>query len=307
MTQNVTGQTFGVKNLDALAIGRTPIYPIVTEPVNPTSSIVNYPLYQLWFNSNTDEGWILESFSTLGGIFTANWSKFGHGDLGLETLTGNTGGAVGVDSNYNINTIGATPYTVTGNPSTHTLSWSDNGTIAYQYTANTGVAVPSANNLNIFGATVAAGSTPVYTTGSGSTITTNVQITQALAASDATKIGLGNFYNANFTVDSNGFVQLLPFKITFITHADSPYTVLDTDGYIAADATAGTIEIKLPNAPATSRVIIIKDQKGKSSTNNITVTTIGSVVTVDGETSYLIASNYAAISLIFDGTSYEVF
>lgn len=39
-----------------------------------------------------------------------------------ETLTGNTGGAVGPDAAFNINLLGATLYTVDGNPGTNTLT-----------------------------------------------------------------------------------------------------------------------------------------------------------------------------------------
>ncbi len=64
------------------------------------------------------------------------------------------------------------------------------------------------NTINILGAVVAAGSTPVATSASGNTVTTNVQISQAIAATDATKIGLAAFNSAQFTVDANGFVSL---------------------------------------------------------------------------------------------------
>lgn len=80
--------------------------------------------------------------------------------------------------------------------------------IPTEFDANSGSAVPVLNVLNIFGAVVAAGTNPVRTIGSGNTITTNVQISQAIAATDATKIGLANFNSAQFTVDANGFVSL---------------------------------------------------------------------------------------------------
>lgn len=77
-------------------------------------------------------------------------------------------------------------------------------------TGNTGGALsPTAGNWNIFGATVAAGTSPVATAGAVSTLTVNVQISQALAATDATKIGLSNFNSSHFSVDANGFVSLV--------------------------------------------------------------------------------------------------
>ena len=85
----------------------------------------------------------------------------------LDTLTGNTGGPVSPDGLGNINILGAAPYTVTGNPGTFTLTITDDGTVAYTYTADTGSATPAANNLNILG-DATQGS---VTSGAGSTIT----------------------------------------------------------------------------------------------------------------------------------------
>lgn len=76
-------------------------------------------------------------------------------------------------------------------------------------TGNSGGALsPTAGNWNIYGASVAAGTTPVATSGAVSTLTVNVQRSQAIAAADATKVGLSNFDSAAFDVDVNGFVQL---------------------------------------------------------------------------------------------------
>jgi hypothetical protein len=70
--------------------------------------------------------------------------------------------------------------------------------------------VPSSSAITINGATVAAGTNPVRTDGTGaSTMAVEVQISQALAATDATKIGLANFNSAQFSCDANGFVSLV--------------------------------------------------------------------------------------------------
>ncbi len=83
------------------------------------------------------------------------------------------------------------------------------GSVPIQFTANDAtVATPAGGNINIFAARVAAGTSPASTTAAGSTLTVNVQTAQALAATDATKVGLSNFDSAAFDVDANGFVQL---------------------------------------------------------------------------------------------------
>lgn len=79
--------------------------------------------------------------------------------------------------------------------------------VATEYDANTGSAVPIANVLEILGTTQAAGTSPVHTTGSGNTITTIVQLSQANAASSTTRAGLASFDSASFSVDANGFVS----------------------------------------------------------------------------------------------------
>jgi hypothetical protein len=178
-------------------------------------------------------------------------------------------------------------------------------------TGNSGGALsPTAGNWNIFGASVAAGTTPVTTVGSGSTLTVDVQTSQAIASTNATNIGLAAFNSAQFTVDANGFVTITnftPFAYTQINHASSPYTVLATDYYISADPTAGTISILLPNAPTLYRRFVIKDRTGTASTNNISVTTVGGAVTIDGQTTYTLAGNYSAIELLWNGTTYEIY
>ena len=95
--------------------------------------------------------------------------------------------------------------------------------------------------------------------------------------------------------------------ITSVTHGASPYTVLAADEFIAAQTSGGVITIKLPNAPTTGRVIHIKDSNGAAAASNISVTTVGGTVTIDGITTYTMSSNYQAISVIFDGSNYEIF
>lgn len=94
---------------------------------------------------------------------------------------------------------------------------------------------------------------------------------------------------------------------TAVNHAASPYTVLSTDRYLSCDVTAGVITILLPNAPTNYTTYIIKDKVGLAATSNITVTTVGGAVNVDGATTFVMNTAYQAVSLIFNGTSYEVY
>lgn len=204
---------------------------------NPTSADVNYSIQQPWVNTLTDESWILEGFSTVGGFLSAIWSKTGSGNLTIETLTGNTGGAVGSSGppNYNINTLGAAPYTVTGDPATNTLTWSDNGGIAYTYTEDTGMATPAANNLNIKG-TSAQG---IVTSGAGSTVT----ITADNASS--TQKGVASFNSSEFTVTAGAV-------------ASNPITVTSTGGTVTITGSpvnlGGTVNLEVASGKAFSSI-----------------------------------------------------
>lgn len=80
--------------------------------------------------------------------------------------------------------------------------------IPTRFDANVGFAIPIGNVLEILGDVVAAGTTPVQTVGSGNTITTNVQLSQAILTTDANRVGLSAFNSSHFSVDANGFVSL---------------------------------------------------------------------------------------------------
>ncbi|MDE1970947.1 MAG: hypothetical protein KGI50_05225 [Patescibacteria group bacterium] len=96
------------------------------------------------------------------------------------------------------------------------------------------------------------------------------------------------------------------YAITQITNASSPYTVLSTDDIVECDSTGGTITVDLPNAPTTGKSFVIKDYKGSASTHNVTITTVGGTVTIDGSTSVVESTNYFFAQVVFDGSNYII-
>lgn len=142
--------------------------------------------------------------------------------------------------------------------------------IPTSFVTNSGTATPAANTLNILGGT------DITTSGSGNTVTIT-------------------------------FTGALNLTVTSVNHAASPYTALITDNFLACQTSTGTITLLLPNAPVTGKVYIIKDSNGAAAASNISVTTVGGAVTIDGQTTYTMNVNYQSISVIFDGVSYEVF
>lgn len=99
--------------------------------------------------------WVLVSLAgdSMSRGALAQWVQVGAGNL--ETLTGNSGGAVFPDGSDNINVVGdGTTIDIVGNPGTDTLTVSVVGTgVLSSLTGNSGGPVfPTAGNTNIVGA-----------------------------------------------------------------------------------------------------------------------------------------------------------
>jgi hypothetical protein len=96
-----------------------------------------------------------------------------------------------------------------GNTITVTLTGNADAIEKINLQTGTSPTIPTGGQITFNGSTVAPGSNPVRTDGTGpNTMALEVQISQAIAASDATKIGLSNFDSSRFTVDANGFVSI---------------------------------------------------------------------------------------------------
>ena len=150
--------------------------------------------------------------------------------------------------------------------------------------------------------------------GSGDSSHTAYAVLCGGTTSTAAVQSVASLGSAGQVLTSNGAGALPTFQsgasvvaITTVNNAASPYTVLSTDEFIAVNVTGGAVTIRLPNSTTTGRVITVKDSNGLAATSNISVTTVGGTVTIDGQTTYTMATNYLSLNLIFDGTNYEVF
>lgn len=121
----------------------------------------------------------------------------------VETLTGNSGGAVGPDGVFNINLLGATPISVTGNPGTNTLTIDTDGTLAITYTEDVGSATPSSDNINILGGT------NINTAGATDVVTINLD-SDVLGLTDLTVDNLELNGNTFSSTDLNGNIFISP-------------------------------------------------------------------------------------------------
>ena len=130
------------------------------------------------------------------------WNRgSGGGGRSVDTLTGNSGGAVGASALYNINILGSGAIAVTGNPGTNTLTISDTGgglpwtviTVNQTAVINNGYITNKASTLTLLlPATAAIGSVIRVTginTATGWSITQNAN-QQIFFGSSSTTIGV---------------------------------------------------------------------------------------------------------------------
>ena len=116
----------------------------------------------------------------------------------------------------------------------------------------------------------------------------------------------GEFLSSNGAGSAPTFAAINLTVIALTAVSTTPYVALTTDIYLSV-ATGVARTIQLPNAPSTGRYFAVKDVTGTANTNNITVTTVGGIVTIDGSTSFVINQAYGSSQFIFNGTSYEAF
>ena len=137
-----------------------------------------------------------------------------------------------------------------------------------------------------------------YVCDSGTAVTTG-DIVNVLGSPGITTNASGNTIVLSVSGVTTNYVN--------VTFAMSPYTVLATDYYISVDSSGGPVTIRLPNAPAFFRQFIVKDRTGNATTNNVTLTTVGGVVTIDGMTTYIFDETFESAEMLFNGTSFEIF
>lgn len=208
------------------------------------------------------------------------------------TFVADAGSAVAL---FNIlNVLGTGGITTSGAGNTITINGA--GIVAAMtLTGNSGGALsPTANNWNIFGAAVAAGTSPVATSGAVSTLTVNVQRSQAIAATNASNVGLAAFNSAQFTVDGNGFVSLI----------GGPTPAIDSLG-VQATSGAGTN----PVFPDGSGIIQIEGSLVAAGTNPLrSVSTAANTLQMQIQTSTaLAAEDSTRVGLAnFDSASFAV-
>lgn len=294
----------------------------------------NYPIGQQWINESTNFYYVLTSYSN--GV--PQWQIITSGSGTIDTITTNSGVVTPSGGNVNITGGGSTNITTVGSGSTVTVevisspSFAGTVTAATGFVATTGNIVATVGNINATAGSMSAGTT--ITAGTGITATTgnivasagNISATSGSVSANTTvsagttitagtgitattgniTASSGNI-SASGTVSGQGLISSGDLIINYTSTGSTPYVATALDCYISVAITSAPITVQLPNAPAVGRIFTIKDTNGAAATHNITVTTVGGVVTIDGATTNVLSVNYESAQYIFNGTSYEVF
>lgn len=243
------------------------IVPVVEAQRDPTVNDRQQPIDCFWRNYVTRELWWLSGFDSTGAL----WIPFTSGASGPVTMFPVPNGTTPVvpDGLGNVtltSTLGTV--TITGGLNTINFDLSGGGSAVDSLTvdtftapATTATVVPTLGDIRVRGAQVVAGTNPVRTNSHAvSDYTVEVQISQAVAAPDATNNGLSHFDSADFTVDADGFVSLNGTGAVVwnvISQATQPAELAINNGYICIAGGTGNVSIPLPAASSLGDIIEI--------------------------------------------------
>jgi C1q domain len=176
----------------------------------------NFSIGDFWIYSATQQIWVLLSLANN----VADWVALNSEVSAIETLTGNTGGAVSPAAN-NINVVGdGTTVNVVGNPATHTLTVSAIGSgVVSSLTGNSGGAVfPFDNNTNL------VGSGSITVVGNPGTSTLTITPSGAIADSFITSPTTGT------ATPASGVITFAGTGGTTVSASGSTITINSTGG-----------------------------------------------------------------------------
>jgi hypothetical protein len=202
-------------------------------------------------------------------------------------------------THINVGTLTSPDSSVTIGYSSPNITLTASASIPTTFTADSGSAVPVANTLVIVGSTTSAGTSPLVTTGGGNTITIVAQRSQAIAAGDATRVGLSNFDSTKFTVSAAGFVSTSGTGVgnTITGNDGTPLSPTAGNWDIfgrSGSKTSGlfsTLTIKSPPYADEAGSTTVTLNSGSFATNAITLTTPASAGLLDGDLLEFVATN----------------
>lgn len=188
---------------------------------------------------------------------------------GIDINAGTGGITVDTTDAISLDSVAASNFTVTG-AADLTLQSTAGAVNVISGEANAdSINVTSAGGMNIV-ATGAAAKDVILTCTSGSmTLTAGENVTDAM---NITASGAASRVNISAGTGSIKLNSGLIVPVASKANADTPYTVLGTDYFIACDTSAGVLQVTLPAATAVAgRTYVIRDVGGAAAVNNITI------------------------------------
>jgi hypothetical protein len=251
----------------------------------PAVTDVLYPIGKRWINTVASTEYSLTSFSSALGVVTANWSLLGTDTGALNTLTGNTGGAIAPAAG-NISIVGTGGLTFAGSGSTLTGSISAGTAFVTTITGGSGGALsPTAGNINILGT-----ANQITSTGSGSTVT--LSLPSAITAPGSLTTTTSLTAGSGLTVTTGGAT------VTAGGAAITGTTTINTTGAATTTiGTGGTGAVAIGNATGNTAVTgsltastglvattggVTATAGGAAITGTTTINTTGAAVTTIG-------------------------
>ena len=146
---------------------------------------------------------------------------------------------------------------------------SSNPQVPTQFDADSGSAVPLSNVLEIEGSTVAnaTNAKPLFTTGSGNTITAEMQVGAAVTGAPGDKLDAGSvsFDDTSFAVDADGYVTIITGGSGIETVTGDDAVAVSSDGVGNINFTGETV------ANATNAKPLYIDGDAGTSTQNVEI------------------------------------
>lgn len=104
--------------------------------------------------------------------------------------------------------------------------------------------------------------------------------------------------------DNSGGGSGVNVTVRVVTTAGA-ITVTTDDYVVICNKTSGAATtVNLPASPSVGDAYVIKDGKGDAATNNLTLTPDSE--TIDGAADFVVSVNYASITLVFNGTEWNI-
>jgi hypothetical protein len=113
----------------------------------------------------------------------------------------------------------------------------------------------------------------------------------------------GSSVSNGFSIYKDHVVMPKGQYVNVTTPGAYPYTTLISDFLILVDSSAARTITPLAS-PATGAKYVIKDNVGSAATNTITITPSGK--NIDGAASATITSNYGSITIVYNGTQWNI-